>query len=125
MRHPPPVVLAVRRKRLLRSSGQAAPLLEISCDDLHGRLVDLAELHTLLVRFRERCFAGLQDRAIDLRLLVRERAGDGKGAGDVGSVEGVNFCASVDEDKVALLDLAVVDDPVQCVRMFPAAAIVS
>ena len=54
-----------------------------------------------------------QHGLVDLALGVGEGAVDRQGAGDVGGVEGVDLDAGVDQQQVAVADVAVVADPVQ------------
>src|SRR5699024_3113691 len=85
-------------------------------DDLHGRLVDLAELHRpigVIGGDGEGGIGGGEHRVVDLRLHLGEGAGHRQSASDVGGVERIGLRTGVDEDEVAVPDLTVIADPVQ------------
>jgi hypothetical protein len=76
-------------------------------DDLHGRFVDLPELHRtvhVLGGHGEGGVGGGEHGVVDLRLHLGEGARDRQGAGDVGGVEGIGFGAGIDEDEIAVPD---------------------
>ena len=110
--HPAPVLLALVAQRVLEVDRQQAPLGELLGDDPDRRGVHVAEGVAGLGRGQAGLLGG-EHRVVDLALLVGEPAVDRQRAGDVGGVERVDLDAGVDQDQVAVADLAVVADPVQ------------
>ena len=90
------------------------PGVEALGDDPDRGGVDVAEPVAGPDRRQPRLLCGV-DGLVYLPLGVAEPTARGEGPGDVGGVERVDLDPGVEEDEVALVDVAGVADPVQCV----------
>ena len=79
--------------------------------------MNIAEAGSGLVRALECGLAGIQNRLVNLRLSGGEGSIDGERTGDVCGVERINFNAGINQNQVAVVDWAIVIDPVQGIRV--------
>ena len=112
VRHPAAVLTALNGERNISGNRQQAPLFQTVRQNVHGCLVNLVELGTRLSH-SECGVSGIQHSVVDLRLNLGELTVHGEGAGHVSGVQGVVLNACVQQQQLAVIDGAVVTNPVQ------------